>query len=506
MVKVVQDDRLPKIEAFAKIEMYEEVTASCTIEDSSFALGTISGKLLIYQLDNLVSQSDLDSEIISIFPYGDGVIAASNIGLVQCLDKIPMWEINVTSGIDNFVFSGVFGYFSDSNGEVVVIDSEGNQIYSQFHEDVNRLAASEDGDLFAIAKTDGTLIISTPSNELLQNSSADESDIETISQICFRQDGVLLACRDSLGFTLDDGPENRLECWHSVRGLLHMSELPAISSSILPTKTGAIVGCNNGSLLRFTIGEDVEELAILEHPISSIIQWGEDVIVGTWFNSMRISSKGEVIWSHEHEGLVTNILAINSETIAVIGSSPYGEKPASVVLIDPDSEPIFYESETFDYDFNPSKSKEFTGSLTEAEISEAEAPPSVSLETEGLIHDLEEDIELTTDEKIVSETDLLQDLAESAKAINLPPIADAGDDKTISVEDDGTAIILLDGSRSFDPDGSIDHYSWQNSNGKVIGDSPQVRVRLRAGTHSFELTVIDNNGAASKAIVTMRIQ
>ena len=118
----------------------------------------------------------------------------------------------------------------------------------------------------------------------------------------------------------------------------------------------------------------------------------------------------------------------------------------------------------------------------------------------------EEDIELIPDEKIVSETDLLQDLAESAKAINLPPIADAGDDKTICAEDDGTAIILLDGSRSYDPDGSIDHYSWQNSNGKVIGDSAQVRVRLRAGTHSFELTVIDNNGAASKAIVTMRVQ
>ena len=111
MVKVVKDDRLPRIEAFAKIEMYEDVTASCSIEDSSFALGTISGKLLIYQLDNLVCQSDLGSEIISIFPHGDGVIAASNIGLVQCLDKIPTWELNVTSGIDNFVFSGVWLFF-----------------------------------------------------------------------------------------------------------------------------------------------------------------------------------------------------------------------------------------------------------------------------------------------------------------------------------------------------------------------------------------------------------
>ena len=98
------------IEAFAKIEMHEDVTASCSIHESSFALGTSSGKLLIYELDNLVSKSDLSSEIVSIFPYGESVIAASNMGLVQRFDKIPTWKLNVTSGIDNFVFSGAVSY------------------------------------------------------------------------------------------------------------------------------------------------------------------------------------------------------------------------------------------------------------------------------------------------------------------------------------------------------------------------------------------------------------
>jgi len=119
---------------------------------------------------------------------------------------------------------------------------------------------------------------------------------------------------------------------------------------------------------------------------------------------------------------------------------------------------------------------------------------------------LDEELESFEAEEVISETDLLQDLSASAKAINLPPIADAGEDKTISAGEDDTATILLDGSRSYDPDGKIQSYAWQDSKGNVIGSSAQVRVRLPLGTHPFELTVVDDKGATTKAIVTVRIQ
>ena len=285
-----------------------------------------------------------------------------------------------------------------------------------------------------------------------------------------------------------------------------MSELPAMATSILATVNGAIVGCQNGALLRFTIGKDVEELLILDNSISSIIQWGEDLIIGTWFNAMRISSSGDIIWSYEHEGLVSEILAINSDLIAVIGHSPAGQSPASIVLLQPDSETINPEVELFDYEFSKNDSNEFDGGLSDDEIALAEAPPSASIESDSLMDALDEELEIIVEEKIISEADLLEDLSASAKAINLPPIADAGEDKTISAEEDNTATILLDGSRSYDPDGMIQSYAWQDSNGNVIGDSAQVRVRLPLGTHPFELTVVDDKGAATKAMVTVRIQ
>ena len=140
-------------------------------------------------------------------------------------------------------------------------------------------------------------IILNKSREIRHESFADIEDVETISQICFRADNILLACRDSLGMTLDERPQNRLECWHPERGLLHTSELPAMATSILATENGAIVGCQNGALLRFTIGKDVEELLILGQSGFINYPWNDDLIIGTWFNAMRISSSGEIIWS-----------------------------------------------------------------------------------------------------------------------------------------------------------------------------------------------------------------
>ena len=499
-------DSLPTIEAFAEIEMLEDVISSCVLGNSRFAVGTIDGKLQIFEIDNLLQDADFDSAIISIIESDEEVIAASTTGQIKSLNESPSWQHEIQSGIEHMISLRDIICISDTSGSIIFLNSKGDKQRTQSHGDVDRLANSVDGGYLAIAKTDGTLLLSSKSGEILQESFADPEDVETISQICFRSDGILLACRDSLGMTLDERPENRLECWHPQRGLLHTTELPAMATSILATEDGAIVGCQNGAILRFRIGKDVEELLIVDNSVSSIIQWDQDLIIGTWFNAMRISSSGEVIWSYEHDGLVSEVLAISSDLITVIGRSPAGQNPASVVLLEPNSEPIMPEDESFVYEFSNDSPNEFAGGLSDEEIAKAEAPPLPSSETNELMDALDEELEYIEEEKVISEVDLLEDLSASAKAINLPPIADAGEDKTISAEEDNTATILLDGSRSYDPDGKIQSYAWQDSKGNVIGDSAQVRVRLPLGTHPFELTVIDDKGAATKAMVTIRIQ
>ena len=499
-------DSLPTIEAFAEIEMLQDVVSCCVLGNSRFAVGTIDGKLQIFELDNLLQDADFDSAIISIIELSEEVIAASITGEIKSLTDSINWHHEIQSGIEHMAQLEDLICVSDTSGSIIFLNFKGDEVRTQSHGDVNQLAHSVDGRYLAIAKTDGTLLLSSKTGEILQESFADAEDVETISQICFRSDGILLACRDSLGMTLDERPENRLECWHPQRGLLHTTELPAMATSILATEDGAIVGFQNGAILRFRIGKDVEELLIVDNSVSSIIQWDQDLIIGTWFNAMRISSSGELIWSYEHDGLVSEVLAISSDLIAVIGRSPAGQNPASVVLLEPNSEPIIPEDESFVYEFSNDAPNEFAGGLSDEEIAKAEAPPLPSSETNELMDALGEELDYIEEEKVISETDLLADLSASAKAINLPPIADAGEDKTISSEDDNTATILLDGSRSYDPDGKIQSYAWQDSNGNIIGDSAQVRVRLPLGTHPFELTVIDDKGAATKAMVTIRIQ
>ena len=499
-------DSLPTIEAFAEIEMLQDVVSSCVLGNSRFAVGTIDGKLQIFELHNLLQDADFDSAIISIIESSEEVIAASITGEIKSLTDSLNWHHEIQSGIEHMAQLEDLICVSDTSGSIIFLNFKGDEVRTQSHGDVNQLAHSVGGRYLAIAKTDGTLLLSSKTGEILQESFADAEDVETISQICFRSDGILLACRDSLGMTLDERPENRLECWHPQRGLLHTTELPAMATSILATEDGAIVGCQNGAILRFRIGKDVEELLIVDNSVSSIIQWDQDLIIGTWFNAMRISSSGELIWSYEHDGLVSEVLAISSDLIAVIGRSPAGQNPASVVLLEPNSEPIIPEDESFVYEFSNDAPNEFAGGLSDEEIAKAEAPPLPSSETNELMDALGEELNYIEEEIVISQTDLLADLSASAKAINLPPIADAGEDKTISSEDDNTATILLDGSRSYDPDGKIQSYAWQDSNGNIIGDSAQVRVRLPLGTHPFELTVIDDKGAATKAMVTIRIQ
>lgn len=499
-------DSLPTIEAFAEIEMLQDVVSSCVLGNSRFAVGTIDGKLQIFELHNLLQDADFDSAIISIIESSEEVIAASITGEIKSLTDSLNWHHEIQSGIEHMARLEDLICVSDTSGSIIFLNFKGDEVRTQSHGDVNQLAHSVGGRYLAIAKTDGTLLLSSKTGEILQESFADAEDVETISQICFRSDGILLACRDSLGMTLDERPENRLECWHPQRGLLHTTELPAMATSILATEDGAIVGCQNGAILRFRIGKDVEELLIVDNSVSSIIQWDQDLIIGTWFNAMRISSSGELIWSYEHDGLVSEVLAISSDLIAVIGRSPAGQNPASVVLLEPNSEPIIPEDESFVYEFSNDAPNEFAGGLSDEEIAKAEAPPLPSSETNELMDALGEELNYIEEEIVISQTDLLADLSASAKAINLPPIADAGEDKTISSEDDNTATILLDGSRSYDPDGKIQSYAWQDSNGNIIGDSAQVRVRLPLGTHPFELTVIDDKGAATKAMVTIRIQ
>ena len=92
-------------------------------------------------------------------------------------------------------------------------------------------------------------------------------------------------------------------------------------------------------------------------------------------------------------------------------------------------------------------------------------------------------------------------------APNQPPVADAGANQTITLPVNS---VTLNGSASFDPDGTIAAYAWSKTAGGVAtisnaSGSVTIAGNLQAGQYTFELTVTDNSGSFSRKTVRVTV-
>ena len=91
---------------------------------------------------------------------------------------------------------------------------------------------------------------------------------------------------------------------------------------------------------------------------------------------------------------------------------------------------------------------------------------------------------------------------------NQSPVANAGSNQVITTP---TNSIVLNGTNSFDPDGTIDHFEWTEISGPstaVITNGNTVTptaTALITGTYVFQLIVTDNNGATDADQVTIQV-
>ena len=89
---------------------------------------------------------------------------------------------------------------------------------------------------------------------------------------------------------------------------------------------------------------------------------------------------------------------------------------------------------------------------------------------------------------------------------NQPPVAVAGPDQTTTAPN-----VMLDGSASYDPDGTIASYSWTQTSGAsgvtiTGGNTAKPGVNgLTTGVYTFMLTVTDNAGATGSSSVTITV-
>jgi hypothetical protein len=86
---------------------------------------------------------------------------------------------------------------------------------------------------------------------------------------------------------------------------------------------------------------------------------------------------------------------------------------------------------------------------------------------------------------------------------NLRPVANAGADQSISAGAGDSATVVLDGTRSTDPDVGALEYLWTGASVNVAGAKPT--IALPRGTHHIALTVADGKGGTDVDLVTITV-
>jgi hypothetical protein len=494
----------PTIDIVKSVEISGIATSACTISDGRLAVGDDNGRVSIYSSEGeLVESYSFEGKVTDIIYLQGSIIVGSSITGVSIIPDSNN-NIDLISGCDLLVAAGPDFLVSDGSGSLYRFNNIGELLWEKEIGQMTHISSNSMGTFSGVALDNGGVIIIDENGKIFHESPASLDDVETISCMIFRQD-VLVVARNSLGLIIDDRPENRVECWSMGRGLIHTSEIESLVCSICSTSAGVILGCFNGELFGLEIGSDHHKLlAKFSYPVSRIFSWNDDILVSSWFDIARISLDLGIIWSVEHIGIVEHISPIGTSNVAVLGDDKKNRQPSPIYILNPDSEiksTDFYIAEKID---NSSSSNEFSGALSEDEEKASSQRPELPENSSDILDALDEELEIKINQPVV-EIDLLENLSKSAKSLNLPPIVDIGEDKTISSDDQGNAIVLLDGSKSYDPDGFIKNWSWENGQGKVFSEKPQVKVKLSKGVHVFFLTVCDDKGASSKATLTIQI-
>lgn len=84
---------------------------------------------------------------------------------------------------------------------------------------------------------------------------------------------------------------------------------------------------------------------------------------------------------------------------------------------------------------------------------------------------------------------------------NKVPVANAGADQVITFEQSAT----LDGSKSYDPDGTITKYEWKEGSLILSTSSSFTKADFSVGSHELTLIVTDNDGATATDTVIINV-
>ena len=351
--------------------------------------------------------------------------------------------------------------------------------------------------------------------------------------------GGLVLARE--GHALVGGEEEpiELERWVEDR-LVSRQDIDARLLVTASDGTRTYLGFDDGTVREFSREHMLSEVLSTGHPVFSLLVHGGHVLASSWFYIHGVDGDGQA-WRLEHQGMPTHLVPLGEDVLVFAGDDQNDytapEPIGTCRLTDERQEVDPTElSSWFEAD-GPSKqltAEELYGEEDEAVLSllsdDEQASMTGTDASEDVLTDLLADLAAdeapspATEPVVVPEEGMLMpaldgtldaadpgdvDLLATLSAVHETveaPRANAGDDRTVEADEDGTAKVLLDGRGTHDPHGLVTAWSWLDAKERELATTAQVELRLPIGVFAFDLRVLDANGIWTTDRVTVRVE
>mgnify|MGYP002832520638 FL=1 len=265
----------------------------------------------------------------------------------------------------------------------------------------------------------------------------------------------------------------------------------------------------------------------LQHPVKKIIDGGDRALLASWFHIYMINGD-EIVWSVEHQGMVEMIAVNDDWSVVMVAGEDQNDWTESepVIILDANAEAesvALVKNEVDDWAEAPpieidaaslydEKDDAFEALMAEEKVTSKSNAKEMSVLLDALedqLSALEEDTKpINEDENLdlaLHDINLLEDLDSEVEEY-IAPVANSGNDITTQSDENGVAMVILDGSETYDPQSRVSSWQWINALGKEVAQSSKVKIKLNKGVHRFELRVKDSEGSWTSDALTVTIE
>tara|TARA_Y100000766_G_scaffold285524_1_gene309754 strand:- start:11938 stop:13569 length:1632 start_codon:yes stop_codon:yes gene_type:complete len=475
---------------------------------------------------------------------GQIFVLDDEVGLT-CLDSKGeiIWQIEIGAG--GFDLHELPNHLAliDGLGRLHLVNYDGTEVVlTQKYHDILRISTV--GDYLILAYESGEVQALKNGNCLWSRPARGQTG-ESITCLGCDKNNHLVLGRE--GYALVGGEEEALEIeiWDiDQQRLLHRVDVKSRLLHTIPSTEGFLCGFDDGEVVEVLSGDSYrfESRLSCGYPIQKLLFCRQSIVASAWFYIYGRNADGAE-WKIEHQGMPNMLVASHDGSVCLFAGEdqndwtdvePIGIFSLSEEIFEIDSSELTLwfeksnevESLTAEELYRVDDEMNSFFSQEELESMESSQPAGVAVEAlhsalEGTFiasQDVAEDgsLDIDTDEllaelddamakmALIPSDDLIDELNTEVGEI-IVPRAVTGDDQNLNADEDGSAIVTLDGTQSYDPQGRIKTWSWIESSGKEIASSAKVRVRISRGHHTFELRICDRDGQWSSDSIHINI-